>query len=106
MPNSRPAAILKQRCPACKEGETYKSAWKMHETCPVCGIRYERESGYFLIAMFFAYVMGAVVLAPLGLALYPLSRLGLLDDRRLYRGRLHRLLARLPLQPHPLDASG
>ncbi len=70
MPNSRPAAIIKQRCPVCKEGATYKSAWKMHETCPVCGIRYERESGYFLMAMFFAYVLGAVVLAPLGLALY------------------------------------
>jgi len=29
----------------------------MYETCPVCGIRYEREPGYFLGAMYFSYLL-------------------------------------------------
>ena len=27
----------------------------MHESCPVCGLRFEREEGYFLGAMYFSY---------------------------------------------------
>jgi len=29
----------------------------MHETCPVCGLKYEREPGYFLGAMYFSYLL-------------------------------------------------
>ena len=39
----------------------------MHEKCPVCGLKYEREPGYFLGAMYFSYLFslplaGAIVL--------------------------------------------
>ncbi len=29
----------------------------MHERCPACGLRYEREPGYFLGAMYFSYAI-------------------------------------------------
>ena len=29
----------------------------MHARCPVCGLKYEREPGYFLGAMYFSYVL-------------------------------------------------
>lgn len=45
----------------------------MHETCPVCGLKFERESGYYLNAMFIAYVLGFLVLAPTTLILYLLG---------------------------------
>jgi uncharacterized protein (DUF983 family) len=28
---------------------------RMHRACPVCGLRYEREPGYFLGAMYISY---------------------------------------------------
>jgi hypothetical protein len=32
----------------------------MYETCRVCGLRYEREPGYFLGAMYASYALGLV----------------------------------------------
>ena len=34
----------------------------MHEKCPVCGLRFERESGYFLGAMYFSYMLAIPIL--------------------------------------------
>ena len=41
----------------------------MHEHCPHCGVRYEREPGYFLNSMFVAYTVGFLVLVPSALLL-------------------------------------
>jgi hypothetical protein len=30
----------------------------MHERCPVCGLKFEREDGYFLGAMYIGYGLG------------------------------------------------
>lgn len=39
-------------------GKTYAlKAQKMNETCPHCGLRYEREPGYFYVAMFVSYAL-------------------------------------------------
>ena len=29
----------------------------MHQNCPVCGLKFEREPGYFLGAMYFSYML-------------------------------------------------
>ena len=55
-------AVLHERCPRCREGPLFRKAlWRcslaMHECCPVCGLRYEREPGYFLGAMYFSYAL-------------------------------------------------
>lgn len=56
-------AALQAKCPRCREGnmfigKTYAlKAQKMNETCPHCGLRYEREPGYFYVAMFVSYAL-------------------------------------------------
>jgi hypothetical protein len=34
----------------------------MHACCPVCGLHFEREEGYFLGAMYISYGMSATIL--------------------------------------------
>jgi hypothetical protein len=40
----------------------------MNRTCPVCGIAFEREAGYFLGAMYFSYAMAVAAVTPLVVA--------------------------------------
>ncbi len=70
MANNRLWAIVLQRCPICLEGPVFRSLLHIHKDCPHCGVHYERETGYFLNAMFFAYVLGFLVIAPTALYLY------------------------------------
>lgn len=42
----------------------------MYKTCPHCGVRFERETGYFLNAMFFAYTMGFLIVIPSAIYLF------------------------------------
>jgi uncharacterized protein (DUF983 family) len=41
----------------------------MHETCSVCGVQFERETGYFMNAVFIAYIMGVIALIPVTVGL-------------------------------------
>lgn len=70
MHNNRLLAILFCRCPICLRGPVFRSLLGMYADCPHCGIHFERETGYFLNAMFFAYVIGFLILAPTMLYLY------------------------------------
>src|SRR5437588_12138190 len=58
-------AILQQRCPRCREGRIFKGFAAMNDPCPVCGLLFEREPGYFFGAMYFSYALGVVILVPL-----------------------------------------
>lgn len=57
-------AVVLQRCPVCLQGKAFNSFLGMYKTCPVCGLKFERETGYFLNSMFVAYTVGFLVLAP------------------------------------------
>ena len=57
-------ALLRLRCPVCLRGRLFRSLLGMHHNCPVCGIAYEREHGYYLNSMFIAYALGFLVIAP------------------------------------------
>lgn len=74
--DNRPATLLRAalllRCPACKTGKLFAGPWRMHPVCPCCGLRFEREEGYYLgstyilfIATYFsgiaAYIAGALI---------------------------------------------
>jgi uncharacterized protein (DUF983 family) len=50
-------AIFRQRCPRCLEGKVFRGLIAMHETCPSCGHRFEREPGYFIGAMYASYFL-------------------------------------------------
>jgi uncharacterized protein (DUF983 family) len=55
-------AILFQRCPVCLQGQLFTGVLAMHSHCPRCGVKLERETGYFLNAMFIAYSLGFLIL--------------------------------------------
>lgn len=61
-------SILRQRCPRCRMGSIFLSSIflgfpKMHERCPVCNLRFDREPGYFLGAMYISYALGMAIIA-------------------------------------------
>jgi uncharacterized protein (DUF983 family) len=63
-------AVLKMRCPHCLEGPVFSSFMKMHETCPVCGIEYEREHGFFMMSIFIGYILGFIAVVPVLIVMY------------------------------------
>jgi uncharacterized protein (DUF983 family) len=57
---STPSAIWHELCPRCRQGPLFRGPiyreWlAMFERCPVCGLKLEREQGYFLGAMYVSY---------------------------------------------------
>jgi uncharacterized protein (DUF983 family) len=49
--------IMLLRCPRCGEGRIFRGTFAMNEACPACGLKFSRETGYFLGAMYFSYGM-------------------------------------------------
>src|SRR5207253_7544307 len=70
----RIAAILKGRCPRCLSGPVWRSMFAMNDDCPVCGLHFEREPGYWTGAMIASYSLGVPVLVALFVALWLLTR--------------------------------
>lgn len=50
-------AMMHLRCPRCLEGPIFSGRFRMNEQCPLCGLRFMREPGYFVGAMFISYGM-------------------------------------------------
>lgn len=54
-------AVVNSKCPRCRignafQGPTYSfKSNKMNEFCPHCHLKFEREPGYFYVAMFVSY---------------------------------------------------
>jgi uncharacterized protein (DUF983 family) len=79
--DSRPSAlrsIFGQLCPRCRSAQIFRSSiyWgfpKMHDFCPVCGLHFNREPGYFLGAMYISYGLGLAFIAVLGAGLWELT---------------------------------
>src|SRR5438094_2275536 len=62
---SRLWAIVRLRCPRCLQGKVFKGSFAMNDPCPVCGVLFQREEGYFLGAMYVSYFLATAVLIPL-----------------------------------------
>ena len=54
---SRWQAIRRQLCPRCFSGEIFRARLTTYERCPFCDLKFEREPGYFIGAMYFSYAM-------------------------------------------------
>src|SRR2546428_5531167 len=71
-------AILQQLCPRCRTGKIFhKSVWlfpRMYERCPACGLKFEREDGYFLGAMYIGYGLGVGSIAVLAALVWEITR--------------------------------
>lgn len=65
------AATFLGRCPECGEGAMFAGPYGLKETCPVCGVRFERDGGSWMGASVMAYGAAIVVLLALGFALVP-----------------------------------
>lgn len=58
-------SALSGKCPVCSVGPLYKGVFTLHETCSNCGVRFERDNGSWLGALFFAYTLTVLVLLAL-----------------------------------------
>ena len=54
----RLTAVVAGRCPRCLDGRIWRGLFSMNEVCPVCGLRFEREPGYWTGAMVASYALG------------------------------------------------
>jgi uncharacterized protein (DUF983 family) len=52
---------LRFRCPNCGEGRVFSGFFKMRDECPVCGLSFYPESGYYAGAMYLDYALSAAV---------------------------------------------
>src|SRR4051794_3007666 len=56
-------AMLGQRCPRCWQGQMFRHGLTMNDPCPVCGLIFQREEGYFLGSMYTSYVISVVLIS-------------------------------------------
>jgi uncharacterized protein (DUF983 family) len=54
--------IVRQRCPRCHKGRIFRGILAMNDPCPVCGLIFQREEGYFLGAMYVSYLLSSVLM--------------------------------------------
>ena len=78
MRSSTLADILHQRCPRCHSGRifpysVFRGFPKMHQRCPVCNLKFQREEGYFLGAMYISYGMALVTIGALAVLLWSIT---------------------------------
>jgi len=65
-------AAVHAKCPRCRKGDIFANAMygfkqqKMNEYCSHCGLRYEREPGYFYVAMFVSYALTTAQMIAIG----------------------------------------
>jgi uncharacterized protein (DUF983 family) len=52
---------MRLRCPVCKKGRIFRGIMKMAAECPECGVRLQREEGYFLGSIYFNYGTTCVI---------------------------------------------
>jgi uncharacterized protein (DUF983 family) len=76
---SQTYAALHAKCPKCRKGNMFAnnmygfSSQKMNETCSHCGYKFEREPGYFYVAMFISYAFNVAEMVTLAVGTYILT---------------------------------
>ncbi|MFD0767196.1 DUF983 domain-containing protein [Mucilaginibacter lutimaris] len=72
-------AFIKAKCPRCRRGDIYSTptysfgGQKMHERCSHCGLHYEREPGYWYVAMFVSYAFNVAEMVTFAVGLHILT---------------------------------
>jgi uncharacterized protein (DUF983 family) len=72
------ASMLAQRCPRCREGHIFRYSIfrgfpKMCERCSVCDLKFQREEGYFLGAMYISFGLALVIIALIAVLLWAIT---------------------------------
>lgn len=65
-------SIFRMKCPSCQNGDFFVShsydlrkIGDIHERCSSCGLKYEREPGFYYGAMYVAYGLGVALFVAL-----------------------------------------
>ncbi|MGN8056715.1 DUF983 domain-containing protein [Pedobacter sp. 22163] len=72
-------AFVQCKCPRCRKGDIFTvSAYsfrlqKTNINCPHCNLKFEREPGFFYVAMFVSYAMNVAEIITIGVASYVLG---------------------------------
>ena len=77
-------AIFRQLCPRCRAGSIFCASIfrfpKMHERCPTCNLKFEREEGYFLGAMYISYGLSLLSIVIFTLLFWSIADWPLIKD--------------------------
>jgi uncharacterized protein (DUF983 family) len=69
-------AALHAKCPRCRQGKMFANSMYgfkpqvMNEYCSHCGLKFEREPGYFYVAMFVSYAFSVAQMIAIGMLTY------------------------------------
>lgn len=69
-------ALVHSKCPRCRRGKVFQNSMygfksqKMYDHCPHCNLKFEREPGYFYVAMFVSYGLNVVQMILSGMLAY------------------------------------
>lgn len=55
---------LRLRCPRCGAGRLFHKPFRMYEQCEHCALKFEREQGYFIGAMYINYAATVAIAVP------------------------------------------
>jgi uncharacterized protein (DUF983 family) len=55
---------LRLRCPRCGAGRLFRKPFRMYELCPRCALKFEREQGYFIGAIYINYAATVAIAVP------------------------------------------
>lgn len=70
------SAVVNAKCPRCRVGNVFSGPTyglrlqKMNEFCPHCNLKFEREPGYFYVAMFVSYAFNVAEMITVSVAAY------------------------------------
>jgi uncharacterized protein (DUF983 family) len=73
------SAAVQAKCPRCRRGDMFATpmyglkSQQMNKTCPHCGLEFEREPGYFYVAMLVSYAMFVAEMVTLAVAISVLT---------------------------------
>lgn len=55
---------VRLKCPRCGIGPLFEGLFSMHAHCPICGLKFEREQGYFVGAIYINYAATVTIAVP------------------------------------------
>ena len=73
-------AAMQAKCPRCRRGDMFRTSMygfklqKMNENCPHCNLKFEREPGYFYVAMFISYGMNVLEMLIAAIVTYSITQ--------------------------------
>ena len=58
------------KCPACGQAPLFRGWFAMHDACPACGRRFNRDAGYLLGSVYFNYGVSAMLVVIMYFAMF------------------------------------